>query len=87
MACGCPIIVSNASSLPEIVGTGGIFFDPTDSDELMQQARKVLTDEALQGELGKRGLERSYRFSWEATARRTLQIYKELLLEIRPGGQ
>lgn len=78
MACGCPVITSNTSSLPEVVGDAGIMVDPCDMDGLAEAICKVLTDEGLRQEMIKKGLARAKLFSWEKTAKETLKIYKEV---------
>jgi glycosyltransferase involved in cell wall biosynthesis len=76
MACGCPVIASNASAVPEVVGTAALLFDPSSADQLAASIRTVLTRHELREELIDRGLSNSRRFTWEETARRTLQIYE-----------
>jgi len=74
MACGCPVITSNVSSLPEVVGEAGILIDPYNIDEIAEALQKVLTDENLRQELKRKGLEQARKFSWEKTARGILKI-------------
>lgn len=76
MACGTPVITSNTSSLPEVVGNAGIMVDPYDIDGLAKAMYEVLTNEGLRAELRKRGLERAKMFSWKKTAEETLNVYK-----------
>ena len=79
MACGVPVIVSNTSSLPEVVGDAGILLDPHDTDGLCAAMRGILTNAAMRNELAARGLERSRRFSWDqSTAIMMEAIQKEL---------
>ena len=78
MACGTPVIVSNSSSLPEVVGDGGILVNPYSEDELTQALLKVLSDRQLREDLSQRGLKRAKLFSWEKTAKETLEIYRSL---------
>ena len=63
MACGCPVIVSNASSLPEIVGDAGLKIDPSSVDDLVEALHRVLTDNGLRQEMIYRGLKRAAEFS------------------------
>jgi glycosyltransferase involved in cell wall biosynthesis len=79
MACGCPVITSNASSLPEVVGDAGIMLDPHDETGLAEAIVRVLEDEDLRQGMIARGLEQSRRFSWDVTARETIAVYRELL--------
>ena len=81
MSCGLPIISSNTSSLPEVVGDGGILIDPYDSKELAYQLENLLTNESLRLSLSKRALDRSSLFSWEKTAKQTLALYREVARE------
>jgi glycosyltransferase involved in cell wall biosynthesis len=77
MACGVPVIASNTSSVPEVVGDAGILVDPTDTVALGDAMYKVLTSEALRRELSARGLERARRFSWRRTALDVLAVLEE----------
>ena len=76
MACGCPVITSNTSSLPEVVGEAGIMFNPYDTDSLTQAMRQVLTDDRLREDMVRKGLEQAKRFSWEKAAMQTLEVYE-----------
>jgi glycosyltransferase involved in cell wall biosynthesis len=78
MACGLPVITSNVSSLPEVVGDAGIMKDPNDVDGFAKAMYEVLTNDGLRKDLIKRGLRRAKSFSWEKTARKTLEVYKEI---------
>ncbi len=78
MACGCPVITSNTSSLPEIVDDAAIMINPYNIDELTNQMQNVLKDENLKNLMIKKGLQRSKKFSWEKCAKETLTIYKSL---------
>ncbi len=75
MACGTPVITSNTSSLPEVVGDAGMMVDPTDTEALAAALLHLLGDADLRTELRRRGLQRARQFAWEATARRTLEVY------------
>jgi glycosyltransferase involved in cell wall biosynthesis len=75
MARGVPTIASNASSVPEVLGDAGIAVDPRSIAELADALERVLGDEALAADLARRGAERAARFTWDETARRTLQVY------------
>ncbi len=82
MSCKCPVITSNVSSIPEIVGDGAILINPFDTDEIKNAMEKVLSDENLRNEMSEKGYERSKLFSWEITAKETLNVYKELYKSI-----
>lgn len=76
MACGAPVISSNASSLPEIVGDAGIQIDPNDTHAWAEAIRAVLTDDARRAEMGERGIARAKKFSWARAAQETLAVYR-----------
>jgi len=78
MTCGCPVVTSNTSSLPEVVGEAGIMVDPHDTDSLAQAMREVLTNSELRDNMVRKGLEQSKRFSWEKAAEQTLEVYKKV---------
>jgi glycosyltransferase involved in cell wall biosynthesis len=76
MQCGTPVIAGNRTSIPEIAGEAALLFDPFDSRALTEALARVIDDRELRATLKRRGLERAGQFSWQDTARRTLQIYK-----------
>jgi glycosyltransferase involved in cell wall biosynthesis len=78
MACGTPLIASNSSSLPEVVGNAGLLVKPNDSHELAEAMIQVLSHRSLSLELTAKGLQRSKLFSWEQTAKETLKVYREV---------
>lgn len=78
MACGAPVIVSNVSSLPEVVGDAGLLFDPTDPTDLTVAIWRLLSDETLRREMIEKGLRRAARFSWQRAARETLELYRRV---------
>ena len=79
MACGTPVVVSNTSSLPEVVGKAGLLVEPHDIAGLAAAIEAALTDTALQADLCARGLMQARCFTWEAAARATLQVYQDVL--------
>lgn len=79
MACGTPVVCSNAASLPEVVGDAAILVDPYDVEGLAEAMYRVLTDTDLREELRAKGLERARQFTWERTARETVAVYQEVL--------
>jgi len=79
MACGTPVVTSNVTSLPEVVGDAAITVEPTDVEALAEAIRRVLVDEMLWERLRSAGLERARLFSWERTAEQTLAVYHGLL--------
>jgi glycosyltransferase involved in cell wall biosynthesis len=84
MACGCPAVASNTTSLPEVAGDAAVLVDPQDTDALAERLRAVLRDESLRRDLRAKGLERARQFSWERTARETLAVYRRVAEEDRP---
>ena len=78
MGCGAPVITSNTSSLPEVVGDAALQVDPRDAEALAHAMESVLEDESLAAILRARGFDRVKRFSWEEMARRTLEIYRRV---------
>src|SRR6266511_1033138 len=77
MACGTPVVTSNRSALPEVVGDAGLLVDPTDPDALGAALLQLLSDRALRADLSERGLQQARSFSWRATAERTLAAYQD----------
>jgi len=77
MACGCPVLCSRASSLPEVVGDAGILLPPDDSDAWARALGKLLSAPPILARWRARGPERAALFSWEKAARETLEVYKE----------
>jgi glycosyltransferase involved in cell wall biosynthesis len=78
MACGTPVIVSNVSSLPEVVGDAGLLINPEDVEGLTVAMWRALTDEKLRHELREKGCRRAQTFSWERAARETLNVYRRV---------
>ena len=78
MACGCPVVTSNISSLPEVVGDAGLLVDPYSTQSLAQAMRRVLTEDKLRDEMIVKGLEQAKKFSWEKTIEQTLEVYDKV---------
>ncbi|MFA6433289.1 MAG: glycosyltransferase family 1 protein [Elusimicrobiales bacterium] len=79
MACGCPVVVSKAASLPEVCGGAAVYIDPHDIDGIAQGIKKVAGDDSLRKTLSSAGLERAKLFSWEKTAQEHLEIFKAIV--------
>jgi len=75
MACGTPVIVSNVSSLPEVVDDAALLVDPLDVEAWAVAMQQLLTNTSLHEELRQKGLRRAQSFSWERAARETLDVY------------
>jgi glycosyltransferase involved in cell wall biosynthesis len=78
MACGTPVICSNAASLPDVVGDAALLVSPDDTDGLAEAIVRVLTDKALASTMREKGLRRAAQFSWRRTAELTLEAYRSL---------
>ena len=76
MACGTPTVVSNVSSLPEVVGDAALLVDPDNWEEIAVAIYRLLTDDDLHLELRAKGLQRAQCFSWQQAARQTLEVYR-----------
>ncbi len=79
MACGVPVICSNGSSLPEVVGDAAVTFPPNDCAEFTRALVRVLSDADLRAGMQGRGKERVRQFSWQKTARETADVYRSVL--------
>nr|MBA3948001.1 glycosyltransferase family 4 protein [Herpetosiphonaceae bacterium] len=79
MACGTPVVVSNAAALPEVVGAAGLLHPPNDAIALARLLRLVLNQPALHAELRARGLRQARSFSWWRTAQQTAAVYRAAL--------
>jgi glycosyltransferase involved in cell wall biosynthesis len=77
MACGTPVICSNTSSLPEVVGDSALLLDPTSVEQIVVGLARLLDDAALRDHLRTAGLRRAATFSWAQTAAQTLVIYEQ----------
>jgi glycosyltransferase involved in cell wall biosynthesis len=78
MAHGTPVVTSNMSSLPEVVGNAAVLVNPENVFEIMRATHRVLVDPVLREKLKVRGYERSKHFSWDDSARRILKVYREV---------
>lgn len=82
MACGCPVICADSSSLPEIASEAAVYFAPHDAVELARLIREVASKPALRHEMIQKGRERAGYFSWERAARETLRVYRKVEAEL-----
>lgn len=78
MAAGVPVITSNTSSLPEVAGDAGILVDPEDVVGLSDAMKKTLEDDTLRSQMIEKGFKQSLKFSWEKSAKKLIEIYKEV---------
>jgi glycosyltransferase involved in cell wall biosynthesis len=79
MQCGTPVITSNTSSLPEVVGEAGIMLDPSDEDALCDAVLMLYRDDGLRASLGRAALERAASFTWERSIEQTLSAYRAVI--------
>lgn len=80
MACGTPVITSNISAIPEIAGSGAILVDPYSEDAIAEQLIKIESDNAYREAAIEYGKQRVKMFSWEQTAKKVLELYKNTIL-------
>jgi glycosyltransferase involved in cell wall biosynthesis len=78
MTCGCPVVGSTLTSVPEVAGDAALLCDPRDLDALATALRRVATDASLREDLRRRGVQRALAFRWETTAKQTLDVYREI---------
>jgi glycosyltransferase involved in cell wall biosynthesis len=80
MACGTPVITSNTTSLSEIAGDAALLVDPHSFEEIGEGIEAILSNDTLRKDLSHRGVKRAQGFRWEETAKKTIQVYGEVLL-------
>jgi len=78
--CGCPVITSNAGSLPEVSAGAAILVEPSKVETIAEAIRALAGDQAFREEQVRRGLQRGTEFSWERTARETLQVFERVAM-------
>ncbi len=78
MACGTPVVTTNAASIPELAGAAAFQLDPTDTKHMAAPIIRLCTEEQSNDELIERGFEQVQKFSWATTAAQTLQAYKDV---------
>jgi len=76
MARGVPVVSSNATCLPEILGEAAVYFNPLDVDDIVRKIKKVLLNKDLQAELVRRGFDQIKKYNWQEMAKKTLEIYQ-----------
>lgn len=77
MSCGVPVVCSNRTSLPEVVGDAALLFDPDNIGQMVAAMHDVLANDALAADLRARSLQQAARFNWRSTAQETLAVYEE----------
>ncbi len=78
MAHGTPVVTSNTTSLPEIVGSAAVLVNPENVFDIMRAMHRVLLDQPLRERLKQRGYEQAARYSWDASVKRIVQVYREI---------
>jgi glycosyltransferase involved in cell wall biosynthesis len=79
MGLGCPVICSDRGAIPEVAGDAGIYFDPTDTDQIGAVLETALFDDSILKEKTERGRRRAAMFNWDHTANETLALYRSLV--------
>ena len=87
MACGAPTLVSNTSSLPELVGDAALLLPPSEPEAWADAIDRVWNDADLRAEMSERGIAQSRRFSWQQAARETLAIYRRVIRAQATDGE
>lgn len=85
MACGCPVVCSNVTSIPEVGGTAVRYFDPSSPEQIADSIMRLWSDDDALLDLRARGIERARLFSWEKTARATLEVYQQTFRTLKPS--
>jgi glycosyltransferase involved in cell wall biosynthesis len=80
MSCGCPVIASNASSVPEVCGNAALYIDPYNIDDISDRIKLLISNDPLRQELIQKGIARSQLFSWEKTVSDILQVIEKVAL-------
>ena len=86
MQSGCPVIASRVSALPEVVGDAGLLIDPGNPEALSRAMLRLIAEPGLKAKLREAGLTRARRFSWEDSARKTLEVFEAVVRGVNPKG-
>jgi glycosyltransferase involved in cell wall biosynthesis len=81
MQCGIPVVVSNTSSIPEVVGDAGIYTEPMDKIAIKDAMEILLTDRIYSKELSQKSIAQAANFSWRNSAAKYVKIFQELMAE------
>jgi glycosyltransferase involved in cell wall biosynthesis len=79
MASGVPVLASETTSLPEVLGGSGLLFNPEDADSIAHQMTRIVSDRALRNDLAAKSRQRATYFSWRKAAEQTIQVYLEVI--------
>jgi glycosyltransferase involved in cell wall biosynthesis len=80
LACGTPVVTSNAASLPEVMGDAGVLLAPDDVSGWTAALKRIWIDAAYRAELSDRGVRQARQFTWQATSRQIAQVYRDLIM-------
>ncbi|MBH2796494.1 glycosyltransferase family 4 protein [Serratia marcescens] len=78
-SCGCPVISSNAASMPEVLAESVLYFDPHSLEDMSEKINRIMMDENLRGSLSQKGLKNTRRFSWEKSAEELIKIINKFV--------
>lgn len=79
MACGCPVVSSSASCLPEVYGNAAVYFDPLDVEDIAEKIKKVTSNTSTCNTLIEKGYQQVKKYSWQKMAKETIGVYKDIL--------
>lgn len=77
MSCGCPVVLTNHSSFPEVAGSAGVYYELNNTEDLKNKIKNLIQNKSLHQEFSLRGLEQVKKFSWEKAADECLSVYKK----------
>ena len=83
MACGRAVACSGTSAMPEVADGAGFIFDPANKEDMMRSMADILLDPELRGRMERLGLQRAAQFTWQKSARATIEVYREVAAERR----
>jgi len=86
MACGVPVVSSNAASLPEVGGEAALYADARNAQAFGEAMYRAFTDNTLREEMVRRGCENLLRFTWSRTAKSCTEIYEQVLASTAPSA-
>jgi glycosyltransferase involved in cell wall biosynthesis len=87
MAHGTPVVTSNTSSLPEVIGQAAVLVNPENVFEIMRALHRVLLDQSVREKLRQRGYDQVKKYSWEVSAQRILEVYEEIATQSKAPGR
>jgi glycosyltransferase involved in cell wall biosynthesis len=85
MACGTPVLTSTVTAMPEVAGRAALLVDPLDTEQIRDGMDLLVNDSEEHARHARAGLERARDFTWDATARKTLEVYREMLCASHKG--